>query len=197
MEIHHVTRNQARDDLKKVVIESSGLADPLPTLHALLGDAVLKPHFQLGSVVTTVDAMQAQEQLTLYPESLRQVLVADHLWITKTDLVDTRAVDELQQRLKGLNPSAQVMDAQDEVGIASIFNQTQNASFQFLKAWRLEPGVVQSPKALALTTPRAYSKVAQHSLTPPRGRVSSMSSPHGWAWRHGGRLSKPSTVLVC
>ena len=164
MEIHHVTRNQGRDDLKKVVIESSGLADPLPTLHALLGDAVLKPHFQLGSVVTTVDAMHAQQQLTLYPESLRQVLVADHLWITKTDLVDTRAVDELQQRLKGLNPSAQVMDAQDEAGIASIFNQTQNASFQFLKAWRLEPGVVQSPKATALTTPRAYSKVAQHSL---------------------------------
>ena len=164
MEIHHVTRQHGRDDLKKVVIESSGLADPLPTLHALLGDAVLKPYFQLGSVVTTVDAMHAQQQLTLYPESLRQVLAADHLWITKTDLVDTLAVDELEHRLRGLNPSAQVMDSQDEVGIAAIFNQTQNASFQFLKAWRLTPGAVPRPTALELTSPRAYSKVAQHSL---------------------------------
>jgi len=164
MEIHQAVSLQGRVDLKKVVIESSGLADPLPTLHSLIGDAVLKPYFQLGSVVSTVDALQAEMQISTYPESRRQVLAADHLWITKTDLVTAAKEQELQVRLHQLNPTAKVILASDQTAVDEIFNQTQNASYQFLKAWRFDPGVSSPVGLLDLNQPRSYSKIAQHTV---------------------------------
>ena len=70
----------------RVVIESTGLADPFPVLSTLKSDPVLRHHFRAGSVVTTVDAVNGFSQLATYVESTRQAAIADRLVITKTDL---------------------------------------------------------------------------------------------------------------
>ena len=90
---------------ERVVIETSGLADPAPILHALMGDAGIAQRLTLAGVVTTVDAVNGLATLARQPESVKQVAVADRLMLTKTDLVDGEA-DGLVARLAAINPSA-------------------------------------------------------------------------------------------
>ena len=71
----------------RIVIETSGLADPAPILHALMGDGGLARRLTLAGVVTTVDALNGLGTLARQPESVKQVAVADRLLVTKTDLV--------------------------------------------------------------------------------------------------------------
>jgi G3E family GTPase len=104
-----------RDDglvapFERVVIETSGLADPAPILHAVMSDDQLAERLVLAGVVTTVDAVNGVDTLSRQHESMKQVAVADRLILTKTDLVDAppRA---LLDRLAALNPSAPVLSA--------------------------------------------------------------------------------------
>ncbi|KXF78158.1 cobalamin biosynthesis protein CobW [Paramesorhizobium deserti] len=91
----------------RVVIESTGLADPFPVLSTLKSDPVLRHHFRAGSVVTTVDAVNGLSQLDTYVESTRQAAIADRLVITKTDLCQDKAeLSFLLSRLAELNPDA-------------------------------------------------------------------------------------------
>ncbi len=91
----------------RVVIESTGLADPFPVLSTLKSDPVLRHHFRAGSVVTTVDAVNGFSQLATYVESTRQAAIADRLVITKTDLCQGDAeLSALLSRLGELNPDA-------------------------------------------------------------------------------------------
>ena len=73
---------------RRLVIESSGLADPFPILSTLKADPVLRHHVHAGMVITTVDAVNGLAQSASHPESVRQVAVADRLVLTKTDLVE-------------------------------------------------------------------------------------------------------------
>lgn len=91
----------------RVVIESTGLADPFPVLSTLKSDPVLRHHFRTGSVVTTVDAVNGRGQLETYVESNRQVAIADRIVVTKTDL-SADDHNRLLIRLAELNPDATV-----------------------------------------------------------------------------------------
>ena len=93
----------------RVVIETSGLADPVPVAYTLLADPVIRHHFRLSSIVSTVDAVNGLAQLAAYPEAMKQVAVADRLILTKTDLAEASAVDAARGRLHALNPSAPVV----------------------------------------------------------------------------------------
>jgi G3E family GTPase len=95
---------------ERIVIETSGLADPAPILHALMSDAGLAEHLALAGVVVTVDAVNGLDALGRQPESVKQVAVADQLVLTKTDLLEGGA-DELLARLSALNPAARVEQA--------------------------------------------------------------------------------------
>lgn len=100
---------RAREEVpffRRVIVESTGLADPFPILSTVQADPVLKHHFRLGNVITTVDAVNGLEQLICRPESAKQVAVADRLILTKTDLADTKTVDVLTSEIRRLNPSA-------------------------------------------------------------------------------------------
>jgi G3E family GTPase len=90
----------------RVVVESTGLADPFPVLSTLKSDPVLRHHFRPGSVVTTVDAVNGLAQLDTYIESNRQAAIADRLVITKADLADGPSMDALKERLVRINPDA-------------------------------------------------------------------------------------------
>ncbi|WP_234186046.1 GTP-binding protein [Shinella sp. NM-101] len=89
----------------RVVIESTGLADPFPVLSTLKSDPVLRHHFRAGSVITTVDAVNGLSQLDTYVESNRQAAIADRIVITKADLLDA-VPQALAARLGQLNPDA-------------------------------------------------------------------------------------------
>lgn len=98
----------------RVMIESTGLADPFPTLSTIKADPVLRHHFKPGNVITTVDAVNGEGNLDVYVESNRQAAIADCLVLTKTDLAGAEAVAALEKRLRQLNPDATVIDVHDE-----------------------------------------------------------------------------------
>ena len=101
---------------RRLVVESTGLADPFPILSTVQADPVLKHHFRLGNVITTVDAVNGLGR----PESIKQVAVADRLVLTKTDLVD--CADALVDELRHLNPDAPLLRAADEeIDAAALF----------------------------------------------------------------------------
>jgi G3E family GTPase len=91
---------------RRLVIESTGLADPFPILSTVRSDPLLRHHFSLGNVIATVDAVNGARQLDRQPESIKQVAVADRLVLTKTDLATADVAERLTQRLRHINPGA-------------------------------------------------------------------------------------------
>jgi G3E family GTPase len=96
--------------ISRVVLETTGLADPGPVLQTLAGDAMVAATFRLGGVWTTLDAVHAASSLDRYPESLRQVAMADLLLLTKTDLVEADALPAVKSRVRRLNQDARLID---------------------------------------------------------------------------------------
>jgi G3E family GTPase len=96
---------------RRLVIESTGLADPFPVLSTLKADPVLRHHFRAAGVVTTVDAVNGFGQLDRYIESVRQVAVADAIVLTKTDIAEEAVTARLVARLDAINPSAPLLSA--------------------------------------------------------------------------------------
>ena len=95
---------------RRVVIETSGLADPAPIAYTLLAERVLQHHFRLGGIITTVDAVNGQAQLRRFPESVKQAAVADRLIVTKTDLAEPEQIAALHASLRRLNKLAPIME---------------------------------------------------------------------------------------
>ncbi len=95
----------------RVVIETTGLAEPGPVMRTIMGDKAVAERFRLDGVVTTVDAVNGEGQLDSHPESVQQAALADRLVLTKTDLAEAAAVERLVARLKQLNPAAPLIRA--------------------------------------------------------------------------------------
>ena len=116
-------RNGEIIDFDRVVIETTGLADPAPVLQTLITDSLLLEHYRLDCVVTLVDAVNAPGQLKQFSEPVKQVALADRLVITKSDLVDGKQLAALTERLKEVNPRAPVKVALNgEVELAFLVN---------------------------------------------------------------------------
>ncbi|MBN8897256.1 MAG: GTP-binding protein, partial [Rhodospirillales bacterium] len=97
-----------RDEITRVVIETTGLADPAPILATLIGDPAVASAYRLDGVVTVVDALFGERQLDTQFEAVRQVAVADRIVLSKTDLADPAP---LRARIAHLNPGAPVIEA--------------------------------------------------------------------------------------
>ena len=101
----------------RVVVETTGLADPAPVLHAAMSHPYLVLRYRLDGVVTTMDAVNGMATLDAHAESVKQAAVADRLVLTKTDLCDTparrAALQALRDRLRALNPAAPLLDANE------------------------------------------------------------------------------------
>ncbi|MCA1406148.1 GTP-binding protein [Ensifer sp. IC3342] len=108
--------------LRRVVIETTGLADPAPVLQSVLGNPIIAQNFRLDGVVTVVDAVNGLQTIANHVEALKQVAVADRLVISKTKLANDAGCDALLQRLRDLNPRAPIIDGDtDEAGRAELF----------------------------------------------------------------------------
>lgn len=94
-----------------LMIETTGLADPVPILHTLLTEPEIDHAYRLRRVVTTVDAVNGDTHLARQPESAKQVAVADCILVTKTDLAPAGQVAALAARLRRLNSSATLLHA--------------------------------------------------------------------------------------
>jgi len=95
---------------ERIVIETTGLADPAPILQALMTDAALADALRLEALITTVDAATGAATLDAHPESVKQAALADRIVVTKTDLSDPVA-SGLAERLRELNPAAPQLTA--------------------------------------------------------------------------------------
>jgi len=109
---------ERRDDgriakLSRVVIETTGLADPAPVLQSIMGHPVLVQTCRLDGVVTVVDAVNGAATLDAHVEAVKQVAVADRIVLAKRDLADAGALAALRARLKALNPNAPISDVRD------------------------------------------------------------------------------------
>jgi G3E family GTPase len=110
--LHDLARRRAAGEVpayQRVLIETSGLADPAPILHALIGDPGIAETHRLQAVATLVEAPGGAATLARHPEAQRQVMLADRVVLTKTDL--TPADAPLRAAIAALNPAAPVLAA--------------------------------------------------------------------------------------
>src|SRR3954471_24691325 len=106
--------DNGRMKFNRVIIETTGLADPAPVLHTAMVHPYLVMRFRLDGVVTVVDAVNGAATLDAHEEAVKQAAVADRLVITKADLLagDAKAkLSGLRERLAALNPGAEVIEA--------------------------------------------------------------------------------------
>jgi G3E family GTPase len=112
--LYHAREDGEIPRFDHVVIETSGLADPSPLIQAFLSDPTLAGLYRIGTVVATVDAVNGPATLDNHIESVRQVALADHILITKLDLVGQGDAEaELTARLRRLNPAARISRIDD------------------------------------------------------------------------------------
>ncbi len=110
---------------KRVVIETTGLADPAPILHTLMSVPVVG-RYLLDTVITTVDAVNGVDTLLIHEEAVKQAAIADRLLITKTDLTEPEEVSHLERDLRDLNPAAPLTTVIDgEIEPADLFGTMQ------------------------------------------------------------------------
>ena len=134
-------RRKGELNFDRVVIETTGLADPGPVAQTFFMDDEIAESYLLDSILTLVDAKHAESQLDLRQEARRQVGFADQIFISKTDLVATDEVDALVHRLKHMNPRAPMQRVHfGEVPIASVFD---------LKGFNLNAKLEIDPEFLA------------------------------------------------
>jgi G3E family GTPase len=101
-------RQQKKIQFERVVIETTGVANPGPVAQTFFMDDDVAEHYVLDAVVTLVDAKHGQQQLTEHEEAQRQVGFADQIFITKTDLVSPAEIANLRSRLMHMNPRAPI-----------------------------------------------------------------------------------------
>lgn len=107
----------------RVLLETTGLADPAPILQLLLNHPMISHDYRLDGVVTTVDAVNGAQQLDEHAEAVKQAAVADRLLISKTDLADIAASARLRARLEELNPGAALYEiVQGDIDPALLFD---------------------------------------------------------------------------
>lgn len=110
--------------LKRVIIETTGLADPAPVLQSIMGHPALVQAYRLDGVIALADAVNGQSTLDAHVEAVKQIAVADRIVLTKSDLVtDQEQLSALRERLARINPAAPVLDARsDDAGVAALFD---------------------------------------------------------------------------
>ncbi len=96
---------------ERVVIETTGLADPTPIAMTLDGDLLLKRQVRLANIIATIDAMFGAQQLCEHEESMRQAAIADRLVLTKTDIATAEEIACTREKIHAVNPMAMVLDA--------------------------------------------------------------------------------------
>lgn len=129
---------------RRVVVETTGLADPVPILHTFLTDPFLLERYQLEGMLAAVDACHGEAQIAAYPEALKQVLACEHIVLTKLDLVRAEIADRLRRTLGTLNPGARLLDGRTEL---PLLRELSNAAMCFAETTRWREAHASLPPA--------------------------------------------------
>jgi G3E family GTPase len=108
-------------NFRRVMVETTGLADPAPILQGLIYDIGMMELFRIGPVVTMVDAVHGARALDEHREAVKQVAIADRLMLSKTDLASGDMIATLTARLKRLNPGAPLFQVSDSMSPEQLF----------------------------------------------------------------------------
>jgi G3E family GTPase len=100
---------------RRMVIETTGLADPAPIVSTVDADPMLRHHFRLGNLLTVVDAVNGIGNLDRFPETAKQAAVADRLIVSKIDLAPRPQIEALKARLARLNPAAEILELDESM----------------------------------------------------------------------------------
>jgi G3E family GTPase len=182
-DLHSRRARGSTPPFRRIMIESTGLADPFPVLATLSADPVLRHHFSAAGVVATIDAVNGFAQLDRHLESVRQAAIADLLVLTKTDLATETEVSQLTRRLLSINPTAPLVRSAEEQVDASVVMAPRASSFRAT----VEP-----------TGPTVHSDVQAFSIV--------VEEPIAWAafgvWltmllnRHGEKILRVKGILA-
>jgi G3E family GTPase len=134
-------RNAGEIAFDRVVIETTGLANPGPVAQTFFVDEEVGASYMLDAVVTVVDARHAMDQLDRHEEAQRQVGFADKMLLSKTDLVDAAALAELTARLKHINPRAPITVS--DFGRAPIADVLDLRGFNLNDKLEIDPAFLQ------------------------------------------------------
>lgn len=146
----------------RLVIETTGLADPVPVLSTVMYDRVLQHHFRVGNVVTTVDAVNGGANLREFPEVQKQVAVADRLVVTKRDIADAVLLPALLAQLAQVNPGAPCL----------VLDRLQLDARAVLGMDAFDPASKSEEVAHWLQAPRNRNYLALGSPSPPAADAS-------------------------
>jgi G3E family GTPase len=110
-------------EFDRLVIETTGLADPAPILHTMMADPFLVTRYRLDGVITVVDAHHAMSQFDQQYESVKQAAVADRIVLSKIDVTSAEMVETVKERLAAVNPAAPIIEASHgEVAASTLFD---------------------------------------------------------------------------
>lgn len=136
-------RNGDIIDFTRVIIETTGLADPAPVMQTLMTDEMLQENYRLDCVVTLADAVNGLEQLETMEEPVKQAALADRIVITKSDLAGEAATAKLEARLRELNPQAPIRRALNgEIDLAFLIDvglRNMKGKLEDIERWMGEP----------------------------------------------------------
>ncbi|MCX8253586.1 Cobalamin synthesis protein cobW/p47k family protein [Beijerinckiaceae bacterium RH AL1] len=152
----------------RVLIETTGLADPAPVLHTVMAHPYLRMRFRLQAVVTLVDAVVGDATLDAHQEAVKQVAMADRLILSKADLAGDTA--HLEARLRRLNPGAPLFRA-DKASVADLLRGVSYdpvARGADAKAWLAAEALEQAPDHHHHDVNRHDARIRAFSLRWPR-----------------------------
>lgn len=144
----------------RVLVETTGLADPVPILRTLASEESIVPHLRPGAVVTLVDAVNGSRQLEDCPESVKQAAIADSLLLSKTDLAPRADVEALRERLVRLNPGAPVIEAvRGDIAPQPLFEASlaREAGAGEVERWLNETAYVRAERAAGHVHPHGHT----------------------------------------
>lgn len=177
----------------RLIIETTGLADPGPILANLLNAEVIRDHYRLDAVAVTVDGVHGAGQLAAHYEARKQAALADVLLLTKADLAADTELEQLSDRLRALNPgAAQHRSAQGEIAAGLLLGiglqTTERAPQRWLRAEATPPGVLPRPHddAIAHATLLLPAPLDWAKLEPALRRLCE---------RHGERLLRLKGIV--
>ncbi|MER9330367.1 GTP-binding protein [Mesorhizobium sp. M0488] len=163
--------------LARVIVETTGLADPAPVLQSIMAHPALVQAFRLDGVITLVDAVNGSATLDAHVEAVKQVAVADRIVLSKADLVtDPSDLETLSARLRQINPGAELREVAD-TGTAALFDCG-----------------LYNPATKSADVRRWLGEEAEHDHHHDHGRDHEHEHEHGHGHRHDQRVRSYSLV---
>ncbi len=167
----HARRQASELAFDRVIVETTGMANPGPVTQTFFIDDEVARHYRLDAVITVVDAKHGHATLDAQPEAQNQVGFADRILLSKTDLVDAGEVQSLRARLVRMNPRAPIRDVRmGEVPLSDVLDIDGFALDSILK---LDPGFLAAEKAQA----RAHGHDHAHDHDPGGGPAHAKARP--------------------